>query len=311
MPLKIKHNVLTILSLLTLIVSTESNATVIKLLNSKNIRTRASMSELTQLVKRHFDIDQYRQVNLQIIYDKKQQPDHIIVYLFSKLYHKVETAVINVYPNLTEFSVEKNYRLTRNDFAAQPGITSTEAVCPDPSIEFIAFAPNNSKLEQNITNDVANAAEKHSLKTIRLLKEKATRTNYLNYMKCPKLKGNFYDGDADPEAITTVDGVISYEDINTVLQNQFKYQVTNIWLACQAYNDPIKSAVIVNAQSQKYAAGINDLLVGPSDNTADCAMKAAIDHKPMTASFKACYDKLDTKKDHWGFGGNGSDIFGA
>jgi hypothetical protein len=31
----------------------------------------------------------------------------------------------------------------------------------------------------------------------------------------------------------------------------------------------------------------------------------------MTAAFNACYKKYDTKKDKWGFGGDGTDIFGT
>ena len=71
----------------------------------------------------------------------------------------------------------------------------------------------------------------------------------------------------------------------------------------------MKSVILNDAQSQKYAAGINDLEVGPSDNAAACTMNAAIDGKPETASFQACYNKLDIPSDHWGFGGDGSDYF--
>jgi hypothetical protein len=40
-------------------------------------------------------------------------------------------------------------------------------------------------------------------------------------------------------------------------------------------------------------------------------MKAAMDGQPMTAAFNACYLKYDTKEDIWGYGGNGTDIFGT
>ena len=283
----------------------------IKLFSNKYGNAHVSMEKITQLVNRHFDVNQYRQVKVQVIYNEKQQPSHLLVYLFSKKFHHVEIARMNLDPSFNSISVINPYRLSQQDLAQQPGITINQAQCPDPSVEFIAFAPNDWDLEQNITIDVANAAEAHSLKTVRLLKEEATRTNYLNYMKCPQLKGNFYDGDADTEVIITVDGVISYEDINTELRNQFQYKVTNIWLACEAYNDPIKTSLLDIAQSQKYAAGINNLIVGPSDQAAACTMKAAFEGKPMTTSFQACYAEYDTAEDQWGFGGKGSDFFGA
>ncbi len=172
------------------------------------------------------------------------------------------------------------------------------------------FAPNDDTLEQNITKGVAAHATAAGLKTKSLLITDATRTNYLNYMTCPNLEGNFYDGDANPNVIVTHDGTISASDISTVLASKFRLRVTNIWLACEAFNDPMKSAVITSAQTQVYAAGINDLLVGPSDNAAACAMKAAIDGQAMHEAFDACYKKDDKPSDHWGWGGNGSDFLG-
>lgn len=283
----------------------------ISLFNSQQNLAEIPMDKITSLVTANFDITQYRNIKVQVIYNAKHQPDHVLVYLFSKAFHRVNVARININARYHGISVIKEYHLSAEDFAQQPGLAVSKAHCPDNSVEFIAFAPNDNDLEQNITIDVANAAEAHGLKTIRLLKTDATRTNYLNYMKCPRLKGNFYDGDANPELITTSDGTLSYTEINTQLANQFNYKVTNIWLACEAYNDPIKTSMLMTSQSQKYAAGINDLAIGPSDKAAACAMKAAMDNKPMTAAFNDCYTQLDTKDDHWGFGGNGSEYFGV
>lgn len=281
----------------------------IKLLHTKN-QADVSITKIKQLVLKNIDINLYREVKTQVIFNQKDQADYVLVYLFSKKYHQVEISRINIDKNFQAISIVSHYNISKYDYAQQPGIKANEAICPDPSIEFIAFAPNDIDLEQNITIDVANAAESHSLKTIRLLLKDATRENYLNYMSCPNLKGNFYDGDANPQIITTVDGMISYEDIEISLRNKFRFKVTNIWLACQAYNDPIKTSVMDIAQSQKYAAGINNLRVGPSDEAAACTMKEGFDGKPLKASFEACYAKLDIEGDKWGFGGNGSDYFG-
>jgi hypothetical protein len=72
--------------------------------------------------------------------------------------------------------------------------------------------------------------------------------------------------------------------------------------------------MITSVASQKYAAGKNNLEIGPSDRAGACAMKAALAGKPMTAAFWACYnaeDKpIDNWVDNWGFDGLGSDQFG-
>ncbi|MDR3476473.1 MAG: hypothetical protein P4M14_00395 [Gammaproteobacteria bacterium] len=300
-----------------LIFSMEAIAeTTISFFNSKHHYANLSAEAIKQMVKNHIDVNQYKNVKVQIIYNADHQPDHILVYLFSKKFHHVDITKIAMTNNLhSNKSVVQHYQLNSADLAEQPGIEAKAAACPDPSVEFISFAPNNDSYEVAKAEDVASTAEAHHLKTIRLLRDNATRTNYLNYMSCPNLKGNFYDGDSNPEVIATADGVIYSKDIDQLLRNQFRFKVVNIWLACQAYNDPMKTSVMDTAQSQKYAAGINDLEIGPSDEAAACAMKAAIEGKPITASFQDCYNTFDRPKDgwvdNWGFGGSGSDYFGV
>lgn len=287
-------------------------AQTVVLLNSKyGNETNVPTEKIANIINQKVDISLYRAIKVQVIYNSAQQPDHLLVYLFSKKYHKVVMSRINIDREFNAISgLVKHYSLTKEDIEQQPGGSVSQAKCPDESIEFIAFAPNDDDLEQQITKDVAQDAIAHHLKTVQLLKSDATRSNYLNYMTCPKLKGNFYDGDANPEEIVTVDGLITYQDIDSMLRNKFRFKVTNIWLACEAYNDPIKSSVLVTAQTQKYAAGINNLLVGPSDKAAACAMKAAVAGNPMKASFDDCYVRFDTPDDKWGWGGEGSDYFG-
>jgi hypothetical protein len=285
--------------------------TPITLFNANNSAPNIPTQKIIHMIQTHFDANQYRTIKFQVINNTKQKADHVLVYLFSKKYHRMDVARMNIDTNYHKVSIVKNYRLTTDDLSQQPGIQSAQAQCPDETVQFISFAPNDDDFELGIANDVADAAEAHGLKTIRLMKEQATRTNYMNYMKCPRLKGNFYDGDANPQEITTYDGVVTYDDINKELLNQFAFKVTNIWLACEAYNDPMKTSMLDTAQTQKYAAGINDLLVGPSDKAAACTMKAALDNQPMTAAFQNCYAQLDNPEDQWGFGGNGSDYFGA
>jgi hypothetical protein len=271
-------------------------------------KQRAPEEIVRSIVNANFDVAQYREVRVHTIF-KNGKPDYLLVTLSSKTFHKFELVKVNLDQDWQVLSVQRNYmmRSQQNPLSLPVGFTPK---CPDTSIEFIAMCPNDDSLEQNITKDVAQYAQSHGLKTVELLLTQATSENYLNYMACPNLKGNFYDGDSNPEEFVTYDGLISSSEIAKLLKGQFRFQVTNIWLACEAFNDPIKSSIIETAQTQKYAAGINDLLVGPSDNTAACAMKAGIDGNPMTASFKACYDQLDSPEDQWGFDGHGSDYFG-
>lgn len=288
-----------------------TNTSAISFFKNKYGTEHISQEKIIQLVQSHFDVNQYRNVKVQVIYNNKKQVDHLLVFLFSKEYHTFTLTRVNVDYQYNVLSMEKEYRLTKEDRDQQPGVSLKDVKCPNNATRFIAFAPNNMQLEQEVTIDVANAAKKHLLKTVSLLKEKATRENYLNYMSCPKLVGNFYDGDSDPNEFITVDGVITADDMKELLAGKFRYKVTNIWLACQAFKDPMGSAVIDTVQAQKYAAGLNNLLVGPSDYAGACAMKAAMNHLPMKLSFDICYKMYDDPRDIWGYGGYGSNYFGV
>jgi hypothetical protein len=265
-----------------------------------------SADELQAIVSQVIHFENYRGVRVKMIADTQGNLHHLLVELQSKGLHRVDMAALYLDENKQITSTDWHYQLSDLDTATTQAAAKA-ATCPDSSVQFIAFAPNNDSVEQQVTQDVAAAAKAKGLKTISLLQGQATSQAYLNYMSCPHLVGNFYDGDANPQVFTTVDGEITSENMATL---NFNYKVTNIWLACEAFNDPMLSAVTKDAKSQKYAAGINDLEVGPSDNTGKCAMIAAINGQPMTTAFHACYSKYDVSSDHWGFAGQGSDLFG-
>ena len=285
--------------------------TSITVLPSQSSRAQVfTQKALSSVIESQFATNDYREVKVQVVPEISRGSQHLLVSLFSKQYHRVDYVRLNVDSQLNVLSRVENYRLADEDFNQQVGIRMDQAHCPDESIEFIAFAPNDFPLEQQITIDVANAAKAKGLKVISLLRQDATHDNYINYMACPNLKGNFYDGDANPQVLATVDGQIKSEEFSSLLKAKFRYKVTNIWLACEAFNDPIRSSLIEDDQSQKYAAGLNDLLVGPSDRAAACTMKAALTGAAMTPAFHDCYTKFDSPQDHWGFDGHGSDYFG-
>jgi hypothetical protein len=269
----------------------------------------ADVAAIQAVVQRNFDLTRYREVRAQLIRDDAGQPDHLLVHLHQQGTHGVSFAAIPVDAQLRPTGPARDHALTARD-RAQQVVATRPPKCPDPTVEFIAFCPNQQDLELRITKDVAEAARAHGLKTVELLLKDATAQAYLDYMSCPALKGNFYDGDSNPHEMVTYDGMLTASNLKTRLPGAFRGKVTNIWLACQAYNDPMLSTVTHDVQAQKYAAGINNLLIGPSDETGKCAMIAALDGQPMTASFEDCYRRLDVAKDHWGFGGDGADFFG-
>jgi hypothetical protein len=304
---------------ITLLVGKVAYADDFGMFSSKHVALSAQpYQQVHQLVENSIDVSQYKKTRAQIIYNANHQPDHVLVYLFAKKTHHVDVTRIDINAQYHKTKIATDYQLTANDFSEQPGTELTYTLqCPDPEIQFIGFAPNDNLkdpddvLEQTITQNVIAAANTHGLKTLSLLGKDATSANYLAAMTCPKLEGNFYDGDANPYLIVTNDGVISASEIGLYLKNQFRFKVVNIWLACEAYRDPFKSIMLTTTQSQKYAAGINNLFIGPSDRAASCTMIAALDGKPMTAAFQQCYRDFDKPEDHWGFDGNGSDYFGT
>jgi hypothetical protein len=269
----------------------------------------ATPMAVTRLIRQNIDLSRYREVKAQLIFNADHAPDHFLVYLLEKGKHSLAYARIDLDHRLNAKNTQVGYQLDADDRAQQPGPTADDVKCPDDTVQFVALCPNDDQLEIDTTNEVAAFAESHKLKTVRLLQSQATRAAYLNYMSCPNLLGNFYDGDSDPSSMVVVDGSVTAEDFSTVLKGKFQLKTVNVWIACNAYNDPFLSAVQKDAKAKKFAAGINSLDVGPADKAGACAMEDAISGKPMTAAFQACYQKDDTPDDIWGFGGDGTDLF--
>jgi len=286
------------LSLLSIFIYSEiaDANTIFHFMNGKHDQQNV----IEKIVKENFSIDEYEQIKVQSLYNPKTQSNDFILYLLPKNNHNLITAKINM-DHSQLISIEKNFT---------PTLQPQETKCPDPTIEFIAFAPNDNDLEQKITMNVAKTAERQGLKTIQLLRENATRENYLNYLVCPQLKGNFYDGNANPYMILTYDGFIHVDEIQTILTNQFHYKVTHIWVAGEAFENPMESAMIDVAKAQKFIAGESSLTIGLSDLTGWCTMKKAIHHESIAESFASCYAKYGIRVDRWGLGGYGSDYFG-
>jgi hypothetical protein len=295
-----------------------NGGTTFRFLNSNYHGEPFSQEKIIQGIRDHFDLSNYREVKIAVANDSRGTP-YLLLQLLSRKFHRVDVARVDLNKNFDFLRVQKDYKMTPEDYRNQFKVNQAEPPtrffrrlsdlkCPDPSVEFVTFAPNNIDVEQSISKDVSVEASKRGLKGATLLISAATHDMFIAFLKCPKLKGVFYDGDANPNEITTDDGAVSALEIAKYLN--FRKAVTHIWLACQAFNDPMLSAMIAKTKAQKYAAGKNDLAVGPSDRAAACAMTAALDGKPMTAAFWHCYDTEDQPTDKWGFDGPGSDQFG-
>ncbi len=294
---------------LTTLVSATVFATTVKILPTKYKTERLfSNSNIEKLIRQKFDVESFREVRVQVI-TKNQNVDHLIVLLLKKGLHGVTVASLPIDEKLNSLSAAKFDGLTAEDLSQQVR-TSGAPKCPNPEVEFISFAPNDDEFEVGIAKDVATEAKSKNLVTIELYREAATSQAWLDYMSCPKLKGNFYDGDSNPQVVVTNDGVINSTEFTTLLPKAFRQKVVNIWLACQAFNEPMLPSVMTDAQSQKFAAGVNNLQIGPSDQAAKCTMIAGINGQPLTKSFDDCYKKLDVPEDHWGFAGPGADFLG-
>jgi len=290
--------------------------TTFRFLDSNYRGERFSEEKIIQSVRANFDVSAYREIRIAVMNNERGLP-YIVVQLLSRTHHRVDIARIDVDSKFDVLTVMKNYKMNPEDYKNQFKINSlpeatdlrlSALACPNEETTFLTFAPNDQDLEQSVSAEVTESAKQHGLTVVALLIQNATHDNLISYLKCPALKGVFYNGDANPTEITTYDGVLQAAEIIKLFK--FRNKVTHIWLACQAFNDPMLSTMITTTRAQKYAAGKNDLEIGPSDRAAACAMKAALDGKPMTASFWACYNAEDRTTDEWGFDGHGSDLFG-
>jgi hypothetical protein len=259
-------------------------------------------------VKASMSVDQYQSIKAQVVSITPGVVDSILVYLRDQ--NQVTSTSIQIDHRKSLRAIGKWFVPQSRSNEAELAQT-TSVICPDESVQFIAMSQRKLPRDQNAVNEVADAAEKAGLVTVKLLNEKATRQNYLNYLSCPNLIGDFYDGDSNPTLVEAVDAPVSAQDFSIVLKGAFRNHVTHIWVACQAFNDPMLSAMVKDAQAQKFIAGKVDLVGGYSDRTGVCTMEAAIAGQSISKSFEECRLKQDLKfHDRWGIGGTGSDYLG-
>jgi hypothetical protein len=269
----------------------------------------ASMSDqaVIKLVQDTVSVNELKTANrirAQVVSLHKGVVDSLLVYLTFGSEVKSEIIEVDkaaaIRKQLSDFGVTS---ATEKDLAQ-----TTTVFCPDESVQFISVSQSNLSWDQKSAIVVADSAEKTGLKTVRLLKEQATRQNYLNYLSCPGLVVDFYDGDANSNALETYDGTITAADISIILKNAFHRNVVHVWVACRAFNDPMLSAMVNDAEAQKFVAGQVDLIAGYADRTGVCVMQSALSGKSITNSVSLCHEQQDLHwHNRWGVAGNGSD----
>ena len=253
---------------------------------SKMANSRINMSKITQIVQKNFAVSNYHMVRAQIVGNKKNQPDHLLVYLYAKDKPLATLARINITPEYQVRNIVQNYHLQADDLTEQPPIATP--TCPNDNIEFlIFFTGETSSLAE--ANKIAHIALSHGLKVKILFGAEATKQNFFNYAVSPNLKGIFYSGHGNVDLITTYDGgVITYKDIQQNLKGKWKH-VTNIWPTCLAACDPMRTAVTEDAEAPNYAAGKTVLSSGSATYVATCALENVLNLTPLDTALYDAY----------------------
>lgn len=286
-----------------------------KLLATHHGTDHLDAAKVETLVRENLSLDGYRRVSAQVIHDENKTTSHILVRRHAKDTGHAKLSMIDVDADLTVSGVKEDYALTDLDHSNQPHTHalahSTKLKCPDDSIQILVLAPleaDNKRwfsFEKEIAQRVANAAKKKGYVVKELYGTDATALAAMNAMSSPNLIGIFYDGDSNRYEVEFHDSFITAADITTHFKGKLS-KVSSIWLACEAFNDPMKKAMTTTAGSKVYAAGISILYGG--DERAASAMIAALEGKPMKESFDN--SRPINPKNKWGWYSGGSDFFG-
>ena len=157
---------LVIIVTITLFVSCDSNNNIervysdtpITLLPTKHGNDLIEEAAVKNIIHDHFSPDDHRHIKVHAIHDDNQTPAHLIVYQLHKEQHRVAVSSVKLNADLEVQAVTHNYKPTESDNAQHMG-THEAFVCPDETVQFIAFCPNQNDLELQITNEVADTAE--------------------------------------------------------------------------------------------------------------------------------------------------------
>jgi hypothetical protein len=260
----------------------------IRIIEGKGGTLTADREVLTDKIRKVAATPDHNAIRAHVIYNQQGIPEKLVLLRFHKNGHTFDFMAVHLDANLEFRAIESDYRPSHSDQDATSDYATAQ--CPDTSVQFISISPYddtenpNAVFERSIAMAAAQSAREAGLKTVELYREDATAQNWLNYMSCPNVVGNFYDGDSNSTGIVAHASWLSYEDFQTFLTRAFRYRAINYWIACNADDEPFRRAMEVTTQSQQLAAGVTELGVGSSDYIGLCAMQLAITSGKMTSA---------------------------
>jgi hypothetical protein len=285
-----------------------ANDIPVNLMGSATAMNSAPINIIMDIVKQNIDLSLSAgnaKASVQVIY-KNTKPDYLLVYLLSAKDYSFTVTRIQLDQNYHVQSIIPNYQLQASDDASQPA-TSTP-VCPDNTIEFISSTPVDTiaTAKEGVEN-VYNDALAHHYKAVKLLGAEATVASYQNWFACPKLKGFFNIGHGNQNEIVLADGYLKSRFFATTEHNKLVEKAVVLFNSCEVDNSPLKPSIVESSNAQKYAGGITNLLIGPSESASQCFWSKAFNSEGMTNAIQDCNQQFDPA-DQFGISGHGSDI---
>lgn len=277
----------------------------------------AIQNQAIETVKKTLNITSaspYKAVRIRIIYNDKNSPQALIVYLLSSKFKSMDMVRINLADNFVVTSVERNYELQTSDLSQSPHYTSkSEPKCPDETVQFV--------IGNNFTHDAS--VEKEVQKVYQMAKDhgynpflmdtndpkaaQPTVQAYENWLSCPNLKGFYNESHGATWGIVLSDDDFTYKHVNKNLINKLNHEVI-LFDSCVTFHDPLLSTMI-NADkgnAQQYVAGIINLPFGASERTASCFWEQAFNHQDLHTDMLAeCSRKHGLTEKGFGIGGSG------
>ncbi|MEH0021898.1 MAG: PPC domain-containing protein [Desulfobacter sp.] len=231
--------------------------------------------------------------------------EYLTVYLMSKYTYSFQTARVNLGKGLSVEKTIRDYDVLPEDMDAQ-----TYAACPDTSVDAVFAATDEFASAVDGANLAAQIARGAGYKTVTLIGNAESKAAVQNWLSCPDLKVFGRIGHGSPTGIMLADGVLYYTYFQGLSSTALS-GTTLYFNSCQVHNSPLQPAV-VNTGVDKFIGGIQNLLVGPSENVFTCFMdKTIADNQSMTGSLPVCEQANYPYTGHHGISGYGSDYIGG
>ncbi len=267
--------------------------------------------DIEQVIRQQVNLEDdgpYIKVKVKILYGLNGMPNRLIAHLLDKEMYIFDTIRIDLGPDLTVESVELGYEVQPEDMLQDPQ-EYTYATCPDESVDMVFAAITEFPSAIAAAEKATKIAQDAGYKTVTLIGRHETVQAYKDWLSCNNLMLLGRVGHGNTTGIMLSDGLLSYNYFNglsaTALNNKVLY-----FNSCQVHNPPLQPA-IVNAGVQKYIGGIENLLVGSSEEVFKCFLQNVVAEKSaMTTSLQSCEEQHYPHQGHHGISGSGSDFLG-